>query len=204
MSATTGQIVRSLRETPTTISRASRWHDAFAVLFASTLGYLTVFLWAIGDLAFRSDAGRRLFVVDEPTTRLFERAPGAFSYEPIALVEFGIGTYLFSPINVSIGLVIAVLVGFNMMLSYLAVVQPKSCGIGAGSGVLASIPALLAGSACCAPVVLIVLGITASGTLLAVLPWLMPLGVVLLGSSLVYLVGKIDIESRNGGQGRRL
>ena len=196
MSTTTGRVSRSLRHTPIVVLDAVRRPTALTVLLVSTFGYLTVFLWAIGDLAFRSSAGRRLFVVDEPATRMFERAPGAFSYEPIAFVEFGIGTYLFSPINVGIGLSIAILVGVNMMVSYLAIRQPKSCGIGAGSGVLASVPALLAGSACCAPVLLIVLGITASGTLLAVLPWLLPLGIVLLLSSLAYLAGKIDLSRK--------
>ncbi len=201
MSTAAGRVSRSLRHTPGVVLAALRRPNAVVVLLASTVGYLAMFLWAIGDLAFRSSAGRRLFVVEEPARRLFERAPGAFSYEPIAFVEFGIGTYLFSPINVGIGLSIAVLVGANMMLSYLAIVQPKSCGIGAGSGIVASVPALLAGSACCAPVLLIVLGITASGTLLAVLPWLLPLGVVLLLSSLAYLAGKIDLSREGKARG---
>jgi hypothetical protein len=187
-------IAHSLRHAPAVIGGASRRRDGFAVLLTSTLGYLAIYLWAVGDLAFRTDADTGLFVVDQPLARMFEQAPGTFSYEPIMLVKFGVGTFLFSPIDATLGLLLAVLVGFNMALSYLAIVQPQSCGIGAGSGVLASIPALLAGSACCAPVLLIVLGITASGTLLAVLPWLLPLGVVLLVASLLYLAGQINPE----------
>ena len=40
--------------------------------------------------------------------------------------------------------------------------------------------------------ILLVLGVTAGGTLLAVIGWLLPVGVALLLASLVYLAGKID------------
>jgi hypothetical protein len=151
-----------------------------------------VYLWAIQNLAFRRGAKMGVMVVESPLQRMFEIAPGAFSYEPILLLKFGFGTYLFSPINTVLALALASLVGVNLALSYLAITQPKSCRLSVGSGVLASLPALLAGGACCAPVLLIVIGITATGPLLAVLPWLLPLGVVLLLVSLIYLAGKID------------
>lgn len=182
----------SMRRTPRVIRSAARRRDGFAIFASSVLGYLVVYLWAIGDLAFRGSATNETFVVDRPLDRMFETAPGAFSFEPIALVEFGIGTFLFSPFNTGIGLVLGILVGINTTLSYLAIRQPRSCGLAAGSGVLAAIPALLAGSACCAPAILIVLGIVATGTLLTILPLLLPIGFVLLVASLVYLAGHID------------
>jgi hypothetical protein len=182
----------SIRRTPAVIQGALHRRDGRGVLFVGTVTYLVVYLWAIQDLAFRRGVDVSVLVVDRPLQRMLESAPGAFSYEPIMLLEFGFGTFLFSPINTALGLGLALLVGINLALSYLAITQPKSCGLSAGSGVLAAVPALLAGSACCAPVVLIVLGITATGPILAVLPWLLPLGVVLLIASLVYVAGKID------------
>lgn len=94
--------------------------------------------------------------------------------------------------NALVGLALSGLVGANLALSYLAVVQPRACGIGAGTGVLASVPALLSGTACCAPVILVVLGIQASAALLSLLAWLLPVGVALLLLSLAYLTTKVD------------
>lgn len=165
--------------------------DSAGVLVIVTILYLGAFLWAIGDLRFQS-VGFDLLVVNEPLSRTFESAPGAYIHEPIALVDLWILRLLFSPLNVLLGLAISVLVGLNLALSYLAVTQPKSCGVGATTGVFASVPALLAGSACCAPVLFIVLGITASSTLLTLFTWLLPIAVGLLLVSLIYLAGKID------------
>lgn len=165
---------------------------SLAILLTTGVGYWITYLWAIQDLAFRRGVNIDIFVVDRPLSRVFEPAPGTYSYEPIALIEFGFGTLLLSPINMLLGLSLAVLVGLNLALTYLAITQPKSCGISAGSGVLAAVPALLAGSACCAPFILIALGITATGSLLATLPILLPIGFLMLLISLVYLVQKID------------
>lgn len=185
-------MVRSIRQTTAVVAGVIRRRDGLVAAAFSTVGYLVLYVVAIGDLSLRLGTDIGLVVVDRPLVRLFEQAPGAFSFEPILLVQFGLGTYLFSPINAALGLSIAVLVGLNVALSRVAIAQPNSCGIGAGSGLIASIPALLAGGACCAPVVLIVLGITASGALLAILPWLLPLGIVLLVASLVHLAAQID------------
>jgi hypothetical protein len=184
--------VRSIRQTPAVVAGTIRRRDGLAVAAFSTVGYLALYSVAIGDLSLRRGADIGLVAVDRPLVRLLEQAPGAFSFEPILLVQFGLGTYLFSPINAALGLLIALLVGLNMALSRVAIAQPRSCGIGAGSGLFASIPALLAGGACCAPVVFIALGITASGTLLALVPWLLPLGLLLLAASAIYLAGQID------------
>ena len=87
------------------------------------------------------------------------------------------------------------LVGLNLGPTYLAIVQPAACGIGAGTGLLASVPALLSGTVCCGPVILIAIGIQASGLLLTMFAWLLPLGVLLMGLSLVYVAGKVDIAN---------
>jgi hypothetical protein len=98
-------------------------------------------------------------------------------------------TYLFS-LNTILGLGLSALVGLNLALTVLAWTQPNACGLGESStAVLATIPALLSGTACCGPVVLIVLGIQASGILLTGVQFLLPIAVCILVGSLV-LVGR--------------
>jgi hypothetical protein len=107
-------------------------------------------------------------------------------------VSVGPVTYLFS-LNTFFGLGIASLVGLNLGLTYLAWRQPAACGIGSSSsGFLASIPAVLSGTACCGPVVLIVLGIQASGIIVTAFQFLLPIAVVLLLGSLVLVGRQID------------
>lgn len=167
---------------------------ALAAFGAATVGYLLAFLYALRDLSLGA-AGTGVIVVDDPLSRMVEPGPGAFTYEPVAFVEFGVGALLFSPINTFLGLGLAVLVGANLALSYLAIAQPASCGVGASTGVLAAVPALLGGSACCAPVVLIVLGIQAGALTASLFGWLLPLGTALLVVTLVYVAGKVDPAS---------
>jgi hypothetical protein len=155
--------------------------------------YLFGFLWMMQDVFIETSAGFSWSMpIDDPFSRMFQQTTGPFAYERIAFVELGVITWLFSPLNTLIGLFLSILVGLNLALTYLAVTQPKSCGIGAGSGILASIPALLAGSTCCAPVILLIFGIQASGALLTAFTWMLPAGVVLLLGSLVYVAGKVD------------
>ena len=170
-----------------------RRFDSLGIAFAITIGYFAVFLWIIGDLSLRPDVGTNLLVVDEPLNRMFDRT-GPASFEAVALVDTGVVRMLVSPVNIAIGLTVAGLVGISLALTYLAIVQPAACGIGGGSGLFASLPALLSGTVCCGPVILIALGIQASGLLLTMFAWLLPVGVGMLLVSLVYVAGKIDVS----------
>jgi len=185
---------RRIGETIAATTLVVRRRDSLAVVIFVGTGYLAAFLWAIGDFAMRPSAAPSLIVVDDPLVRMFQRT-GPASFEAVALLDTGVVRLLVSPIDVTIGLAIAGLVGLNLGLTYLAVVQPAACGIGAGSGLLASMPALLSGTVCCGPVILIALGIQASGLLLTLFAWLLPLGVVLLLASLVYVAGRVDVAN---------
>lgn len=189
-----------LTRTVAAVALAFRRPNSAAVFLLATTIYLAGFLVAIGDLALQPGTGFSILFVEDPFARALERAPGPFAYEGIAIVDLGVARYLFSPGNLLLGIGLAILVGLNLALSFLAVTQPKSCGIGAGTGVLASVPALLSGSACCAPIVLIVLGIQASSLLLAVFAWLLPIGVVLLVASLWVIAREIDPAVIHAGQ----
>ena len=162
--------------------------DARAVFLATTAGYLVVYLWGIGHLAAGS-GGFGVTVVPDAAGRFFRPALGTFSYEPVAVVTVGPLTYLFS-LNSVIGLVLAALVGLNLAVTYVVWRQPTACGIGSRSaGALAGVPALLSGTACCGPVVLIALGIQASGVLLTAFEFLLPIAALLLLGTLL-LVGR--------------
>jgi hypothetical protein len=167
---------------------ALRRRDGRLVFGAVSVGYLAAYLRVIGHL----DGGLGGFgvtVVSDPLADFLRPELGPFTFTPVARIDLGPVTYLLS-LNSVIGALLAALVGLNLALSYLAWRQPAACGIGErSSGLLASVPALLSGTACCGPVVLIVLGIQASGLLLSAFQWLLPAAAVLLVGSLV-LVGR--------------
>lgn len=192
-----GAIDRRLRETAVVSRFALGRRDGAAVAALGGLGYLAGFLWATNSLNLRAGTGVSLTVVDDPLARTFDRR-GPTSFEAVAVVDAWFGTLLIAPVDLALGVGLAALVGLNLALSYLAVVQPASCGVGAGAGLAAAVPALLSGTVCCAPVILLVIGIQASGTLLTALPLLLPVGVALLLASLVYVAGRIDLAAVAG------
>lgn len=165
--------------------------DGSAVVAAVTVGYLLAYLWATGDLSIRTGVDPRVLVIADPFDRLFART-GPTSFGAIATVDTGVVRLLFSPVNVAIGAVVAGLVGINLGVTYLAIRRPKACGIGAGSGLLASVPALLSGTVCCGPVVLLAVGVQATALVLTAFVWLLPVGVVLLLASLAYVATRIE------------
>lgn len=190
---TLGRVRRRLGLTLTVSTGVFRRPKALGVFLAVTAVYLVTFLWAMADIVIRTSADIGVTaVVDDPLSQMFVPGPGPYTHEPVALIELGVATFAFSPLNTALGLFIAALVGLNLASTYLAVTQPAACGLGATSGLFASVPALLAGSTCCAPVILIALGIQAGGILLTAFSWLLPLGVIALLASQVYLAGQVD------------
>lgn len=135
--------------------------------------------------------GVSLLVVDEPFERALQPI-GYVSFEPIAALEIGSVTYLFSPIDTAFAIVLSVLVGANIALTYLGIVQPRACGLRSSSGVLAAVPALFSGIACCGPVIFLVIGVQATGLLIAGFQFLVPVAVTLLVLSLLLIGRQID------------
>ena len=178
----------AVARTRTGTALALRRRDGRLVFGGVTAAYLVAYLRAVGHLA-PGLGGFGVTVVPDPVGKLLRPELGPFTFTPVARVVAGPVTYLAS-FNTVIGAVLAVLVGLNLALTYLAWRQPAACGIGESStGLLASVPALLSGTACCGPVVLIALGIQASGVLLTAFRVSLPVAAVLLVGSLV-LVGR--------------
>ena len=182
------RFLSAVSRTRVATSLAFRRQDARLVFGGVTSAYLTAYLWAVGHLA-PGLGGFGVTVVPDPFGALLRPELGPFTFTPVARVAAGPVTYLAS-FNTVIGAVLAGLVGLNLALTHLAWRQPAACGIGESStGIFASVPALLSGTACCGPVVLMVLGIQASGVLLTAFQFTLPAAAVLLAGSLV-LVGR--------------
>lgn len=164
--------------------------DARFVVGVGAVGYLLVYLFTIGDLG----ASRTV----EPTVRLADDlsrafvSTGFFRFDAVALVAWGGVSYGFSPLNLVVGSVLAALVGANLGLSYLGLVQPRACGLEASTGALAGVPALLTGAACCGPTVLLLVGVQASASVIAVFEFLVPVAVVLLVGGLLAVGREVD------------
>lgn len=177
--------------TRTATAMAVRRADTRRVFAAVATVYLVLYLWAIGHLA-PGLGGYELTVVADPLGRFLQPELGPYNFTPVARLSVGPVTYLFS-FNTVIGAVIAALVGLNLSLTYLAWVQPAACGIREStSGPLASLPALLSGTACCGPVVLLALGVQASATLVTAFQLLLPVAVLALLGSLLFIGRKVN------------
>lgn len=181
----------TVSHTVAAIKVVGRRRDSGLVLVASTVAYLLVYLFAVSDLALTGSGGASVIVANDPLARLFE--PVGFSrFEPIAIVQIGILTYLFSPVNALIALFLSTLVGINLALTYLGFTQPRACGLEASTSVLAGIPALLSGAACCGPILLIILGIQATGVLITGFQLLVPIAAIILLGSLLLIGRQVD------------
>lgn len=158
-----------------------------AVFATATAGYLLLYLAAIRDLGLAAASrGFQATVVSEPLARAVQRG-GYYQFEPIGQVTVGPISYLFSPGNVAVGLGLAALVGINLAVTLYTRRRPTACSTRAPTGAIAGIPALLSGSACCGPLLLIVLGVQATATVLTAFQVLLPAATALLALSLLYL-----------------
>ena len=184
-----------LARTRAALAVVARRRDARLVFAAAAVGYLLAYLATVGDLSFAADGRGPLSIrVADDLSRAFASL-GFFRYGAVAVVAAGPVTYLFSPLNALLAVGLSVLVGANLALTYLGLVQPRACGLESSTGVLAGIPALLSGAACCGPTILFVLGVQASATLVTGFQYLVPLAVAMLVGSLLLVGRNVDPES---------
>lgn len=127
-------------------------------------GYLLLYLYLLGDLSLTS-GGTYFRTADDWSSLLF-RQRISFNYESVAALGVGGVTFLISPMNIFLGGVLAILIGLNIGFLAFALEKPKVCGATSKGGVLASVPSLFLGFACCAPTILIALGSAAASVTL--------------------------------------
>lgn len=168
-----------------------RW-DSRLVFIGSGSLYLLLYLFTVGDLSLISGGAEGVTVrfVDDLSRAVVSR--GFFRFSAIAVVAAGPVTYLVSPLNALIALVLGGLVAANFALTYLGLVQPRACGLETSTSVLGGIPALLSGAACCGSTILLLLGVQASATIITGFQLLVPLAVVMLVGSLLIVGRQVD------------
>ncbi|RTR07098.1 hypothetical protein [Halomonas nitroreducens] len=171
-----------------------------AMMAATTLGYALLFLWLSGDIAGGGRGGVHLSLT--AWQRMFE-SRGPLRFEPVGLVELGPWVWTFSPLDTLIALGLGLLLGGNLAGLWLARREPAACPRRAPRAAgLAALPALLAGGACCAPLLVVWLGLPIAGGLAVLAPWLIPLACLVLLLGLVRLaIGRNQqgSEGRGGG-----
>lgn len=156
--------------------------------------YLLLYTLATGDLSLHPSGGgySDFYWVDDAWERMVQRR-SAWYFEAVAVLSLPYLSWLLAPVNLLIGGVLGALVGLNAAMGYLAWRQPRVCRVG-GGGLLGALPGLLAGSACCAPTLVLALGLPASGLLLSLFAWMVPLALVLLVLSMVLLGRRLDVD----------
>jgi len=144
--------------------------------------YFLLYYWSIGYLNFGA-SGSHIRFSSNWLGLVFKRS-STFLFEPIGSVQ-NLGVQLLvSPVNILIGLLLSVLVFFNVMAAFYIYKLPKQCRIDHKyTGLIGILPSFLTGFACCAPTFLIPLAsIIGSSTafLSSILQWFLPLSVLLL------------------------
>jgi hypothetical protein len=182
---------RSLpHQTAVAIRGALARRDGRATLLVTGLVYLGVYLFGLGYLGV-GQWGFDLAVVADPLARATQlRSP--FQWEPIALVVAGPFEMLVSPLNLALGTLLGTLVGVNLAVSVVAYRGPSACRLGPGAGTAAGLPGLLSGFACCGPTILLVVGLQASTAVLTLFQWLIPLTLVALVGTLLWVGTKVE------------
>jgi hypothetical protein len=162
--------------------------DGRAAFLASALAYPLLYLASLGHLSL-DGRGYATQMVADPLSRSVE-AIRPFAYEPVARVVVEPVDLLVSPLNVGLGVALGVLVGLNVAVTVVAWRSPGACGVGRSASAAAGLPALVTGAACCGPGLLFVVGIQATGTLVAALGYATPVAFGLLVGSLLLVGGR--------------
>jgi len=154
-----------------------------AALGVTTPVYLLLYLIALGDLSF-DGAVRPVDAWLVPMAdELWTRARVPFQFEAIAVIELPFVVWLVAPLNALIGSVLGFLVGLQLALTRVAWRCARSCGLRPTTGLLAALPGLLAGHACCVPALFILLSLQVTATVIAVMSIMIPLAFILLVTS---------------------
>ncbi len=141
--------------------------------------YTCFYLFAIGDVDLVASSQWRAQLGQFDFGHLL-RARSPFLFEAVALLQAGNVLMLVSPMNLLITAILAGLLGANVH-GALALHQNAACRTGNGRVFGGALPALLAGSACCAPGIVLLLGIPGLAAFSGFFAYLIPLSATILG-----------------------
>ncbi|HMB17287.1 MAG TPA: hypothetical protein VKN62_13360 [Pelovirga sp.] len=151
----------------------------------SGLIYGIFYLYAIGDLNLIGPPVWDAYLAELSLERIF-RARSMLMFEAVAVLETGYLIWLISPLNLLITGLLSGLFMANVDGALALRRQVRSCTVSRGGLFAGALPALLAGGACCAPSLLLLLGIPALGALSAFFGWLVPLSLLALGLNRIW------------------
>lgn len=145
-----------------------------AIVGLVALLYLLAFQVALGDMTLDATVRPAFLAVmpDWASLALRQRTP--FQFEAVAVAEMPFVVWLVSPLNLAIGIILGLLTGVQIALVRIARRCATACGLSPASGVLAGLPGLLAGSACCAPLLFLLLGLQVTASLVTLMGLLIP------------------------------
>lgn len=157
------------------------------ILWTVALIYLVLFQIALGDLTLDARAARapEAFLVPGWAEMIW-RTRGPFHFEPIGMMQAPFVVWLISPLNVAIGAVLGALTGAQIALVRIARRCAVQCGLSPLTGLLAGLPGLLAGTACCAPLLFLLLGVQVTAGLLTLMGLMVPIAFVLLLAGMLF------------------
>jgi hypothetical protein len=184
------RVGRLVRQTLVATRGALTRRDGKAVFVVASAAYFLLYTAGLRNLGF-GPWGYELSIVSNPLARAVQPV-GPFQWESVALVVVGPVELLVSPLNVLLGAGLATLVGLNLAVSVVAWRGPTACRLGSGASAAAGVPGLLSGVACCGPTILLVVGVQASAGVLTVFQWLLPLAVVALVGTLLWVGRRVE------------
>lgn len=161
------------------------------LLYISSIIYLLFYLIAIQNIALTSQENFNYIIVSNPLETTFN-SQSFLQYEAIMQVVLPPIIVAISPINILIGLILSLLVGLNISLVYRLYKQPNQCKIRDSTGIISILPPLLSGAACCAPAIVLILGLQVTATMMTIFSIMLPISFVLLVLSIIYLLDKVN------------
>ena len=157
-----------------------RWPAALA-----GVAYALIYLVGLGDITLEDRAGW-LFRTGTLSVERMLSMRSTFVFEGLAMVEAGWWIVLISPLNLILAVALGTLLALNVHGVIALWQSPASCTLSTASSATGALPALLAGSACCAPSLLLLLGIPALGMFAAFFGYLIPLSLLGLLASRIW------------------
>lgn len=166
-------------------------------LLLALIAYVLIYLAAVGHLVFtpRMESSQSLFALKVLPNwqELLFRQRSPFLFEPIGALYLGPSLKLFLSIpNMILSMILGVLVGTNIALSYYSF---RQLGLSGGQGILnllGTVPAVVSGATCCVPTLILVIGLQLTATLATVWSFFVPLSLSLLFLSLIWSLKRIQ------------
>jgi hypothetical protein len=125
-------------------------------------------------------------------TELMFRQRSTILFESIGVIYIGPIKLFLSIGNFLIAIVLGILVGTNISVSYYSFRSLSLRGTKGFISLLGTIPAIVSGAACCVPTLILVIGLQLTATLVAIWTFFVPLSALLLLLSLWWSLRRIQ------------